>query len=355
MELWTYKKAKNKIIVDLGLEDETFVKPDELAGYFNEGITEAESEIYALNQDYFLAQYFVPCVAGQKTIQLPHNIYATKIRGIIYNNGSLNYEIDQYRRQQKFLNVALTDQFGLADDYRYLLRNEIVGQAVAEFHPMFRDTAVLAPVSNQFTPIIMSYLRTASRVPLTGEFCNPEVIATTQVTGDSIQTYSGTKNYGNLSKALPGCHPGSIPYVTGDAVQFYAGPGGSIPAPLVESVTYYVIATGGNVIKLATTKQNAISGTAITLTNVGTVFFYIRVMATTKIQEATILDIPEFSMFLIQWGKLRCMNKESDPRFQNESDILINMKKSMIDSLTKGIDDDADEIQPDFTSYQEMS
>lgn len=58
-------------------------------------------------------------------------------------------------------------------------------------------------------------------------------------------------------------------YSTGTAVVYSNGGGTSI-APLVNGTTYYVIATSGSVIKLATSSTNATAGTAIDITGVGT-------------------------------------------------------------------------------------
>ncbi len=58
MKIWTYLEMKNKLEVDLDLQDETFVTTDELIGYFNEALTESESEMITLNQDYFLTKFY---------------------------------------------------------------------------------------------------------------------------------------------------------------------------------------------------------------------------------------------------------------------------------------------------------
>ncbi len=357
MKIWTYKEMKQKLLVDLDLQDETFVTPNEMIGYFNEGITEAGSEIIVLNQDYFETRYYVPVLQGQSLYSLPYNIFANKIRGITYSNGTIIYQINQIRRKNKFENIAVINQFGATDWYGYVLRNNYAGPAQLEFHPVMRDTAVLAPVGSLFTPVIMDYLRDCNRVPLSDELCNPEVIATSQVdiAANTIQTYAGSKTYGTPQQGLPGPAPGSIPYVTGDVVQLVQGPGGALPAPLEPDTDYYVIDGGNGVIGLALSLQDALDGTAIDLTDVGTVYFNLWVRATTDIIDATIIDIPEFATFIMTWVKCCCLNKEGDPRLKGELDKLVEQKKQMVDTLTKGIDDDDDTIEADFSSYTEMT
>lgn len=372
MKVWTYKEMVDKIERDLDLSDETFISPNEMAGYFNEALNEAESEIMVLNQDYLLTKFFLPVVSGVSQYDLPYNIYSNKIRGLIYSNGATIYEIRQFRRAGKFLDMAIIDQYNTNnDDYGYILANDVPGQAYLEFHPFMRDTAVLAPLTSRFSPVVMWFIRNCARVAMVGEFCNPEVIAclpTPQVdiTGDTILTFSGRNpptyglgRFGNPNQGNPGPYPGGIPYVTGDQVRFKAAPGGTLPSPLVEGTPYFAIATGtvlngGLQIKLATTAANAALGTAIDLTTPGTQFFTMTVACTTAIRNATLIDIPEFATFLLQWVKCRCLEKESDPRLSGAVTTLASQKQQMIDTLVKSIDDDDDEIQADFRHYQEM-
>lgn len=356
MKVWTYAEMSTKVLTDLDLLDKAMVTDNELIGYFNEAVLEAESEIITLNQDYFLTMAIMPVVAGGIRYALPASIFANRIRTIMYKNGALIYEIKQYRRKGKFVEVALTDFSGQGDDYRYLLFNDIPGQAQIEFHPAMRDTAILTPGSI-FNPVQMFYLRGAKRIPVIGEYINIEVVATTQVsTGAStIQTYAGTTTFGVHQQAIPGGTPGSIAYVTGDTVIFTAGPGGTLPSPLVAGTVYYVIQTGSGLIKLATTLANALAGTSITLTTVGTVYFTFQVAATVAIQQACLIDIPEFSTFVMQWVKCRIYEKDGDPRLQGAIATLAQQKQQMNDSLIKAIDDDDDVIQMDFSAYNEMS
>lgn len=359
MKIFTLSEIENDIKDALDLQEEEFISLDELARYINEGLNEAESEIMELNQDYFLAKGFLPLVSGTNSYDLPNNIYANKIRGIMYMNGSIQYPIDQYRRKFKFADIANTEQFGVADDYRYFLQNDVPGQAKLILQPTSRDTAVLAPYASRVTPAVMWYIRNCSRVPMADEYCNPEVIAPAQVSiaNDTIQTYSGdvSADPGIVSQGKPGAFPGAITYITGDAIMFEKGPGATLPSPLVEGTVYYAIATGSGLIKVATSYTNAIAGTAINLTAAGTIYFIMTVAATAAIQRATLLDIPEFSSFVIQWTKCRCYEKEMDPRLESAALTLKSQKQQMIDTLTQGIEDDDNAIQMDFSSYFDMN
>jgi len=49
------------------------------------------------------------------------------------------------------------------------------------------------------------------------------------------------------------------------------------------------------------------------------------------------------------------MAKDKDPGLSQEVSKLESMKKQMVDTLTNGIPDDDDTIEPDFSAYQELS
>lgn len=364
MQIWTYKEALDKVVLDQDLAelfqaDESFITKNEMIGYFNEGIIQAATDIQTANKDYFLTKYFIPLIEGQAVYALPDNIMANKIRGILYQNGSLTYTVDQFRRLDKFENIAMTNKYGASDYYGYFLKNDYPGQAQFELAPKSRESAVLPPAANPFVPMVMHYIRDCAKIPLIGEFCNPELILATSVNvgTDTIQTMSGDMdNIGIIAQGVAGCYPGSLAYSTGDAIKFKPTLGGTLPAPLVKGVTYYVIQTGAGVIKLATSKANAVLGSAIDLTTIGSVGFIITVVATEKIANATILDIPEFTMFLIQWAKCRCLEKERDPAYESALKILVQQKQQMIDTLTDAIQDDkSSEVEADYSAYRELS
>lgn len=362
MKIWTYQEAKAKALGDNDLADETFISPNEMSGYFNEALQEAAAEIIELNQDYLKTYTFMPLVAGIGVYPLPANIYANKIRGIMYQNGSLIYEIKRFRRRNKFEMMAYVDQFGAADYYKYDFVNHMPGQASIVFHPVSRETAILPPSGTPFTPAIMHYIRNVNRIPMVAangnpaELCNPELVAPTQVNigSNTIQTYAGSQTFGIPQLGVPGGYPGSISYITGDVVQVQAGPGGALPAPLAPATNYYVIANGSGVIKLATSLANAFSSTALTLTSTGSVYMIIQVGATTAIVMAQLIDVPEFITFITQWVRCRSMGKE-DPRLASELETLTMQKKEMVDTLTNAVPDDDDEIQADLSHYSEMS
>lgn len=359
MKLWTYSETLDKITNDNDLQeifeqDNAFINKNEMIGYFNEALTDASTEIQSRNKEYFLTKAYLPMIAGQKQIPLPENIMANKIRQLRYINGSINYEVLMFQRHGKFGEMSFLDQYGASNYYLYTLMNDYAGQAVIEIHPAARETAVIP----SFTPLTLWYIRNCARVPLIGEFCNPELVLTASVdaTANTIQTVSGNKKQIGIPwQGRAGCSVGSLAYVTGNAVRVEAALGGTLPAPLEEDTTYYVIQTGSGLIKLATTKIKALAGTFIDLTDVGTAGLIIRVQATETIVNATVLDIPEFNMYLIQFVKCKILAKERDPSLAAELEILKSYKQQMMDTLTDAVqDDNSDDIEADYSAYEEL-
>lgn len=341
MKTWTYLEAKTKVQVDLDLQDEDFVTPDELVGYTNEGTKEVYAEIIELHQDYFLTSDYVSLQQGLAVYSMPLNIYGNKLRGVIYQNGALTYEVKKIRRPNGFQAIAMIDSYDLSADYQYYIATDDYGQQNFTLTPTSRDTDALGASH------LMRrwYQRASNRVPITGEYCNPErLVAAAVNTGtDVITVIAGTT-----------AAPGSTTYVTGDTVKF-TNAGGALPAPLVAGTVYYVIAASSTTIKLATSLINALAGTAIDLTTAGTGVQTLQVAATTAIQNNILIDIPEFIEFVMMWMKCRVLEKDGDPRYDSATAELAGQRKMVQDTLNKMVDDDDDTIPADFSFYADMS
>lgn len=333
---WTYAQARDKLQVDLDLLDETFVTPNELIGYFNEGIEEAESEMLKIDEDYFLSSYNIPLVEGTSSYDYPDNIYAYKERGIMYSNGSNIYDVKRFRRNNKFQKMAFADQYGESDDYMWFHTNEGPGVAKINLKPPARETAILPPSTGSFVPMVLWYIRHANRIPLLAEYVlNWDVL-------DQGTVVDPTTNKITTSAT----------YVTGDQVKLKSTT--TMPGGLVQGTVYYVIA-GSGFITLATTLQNARAGTAIDITSVIAGVLVISIAATQSIVDNTIIDIPEFTKFVIQWAKCRCMEKEGNPRLAGAAETLTQQKAQMVSTLTEAQQDDENKVECDFSAYSEMS
>ncbi len=336
MKIWTYEEARDKLLVDLDLQDEDSVMPSELVGYFNEGIKEAEAEILKVDEDYFLKSKAIPLVTGTDEYAYPSDLYGFKIRGIQYSNGSIIYPVRRVGRGNKFDLVAMAAQYGASDDYVWYHKNASAGQARIVLIPPSRETAVVLPLANPFQPMNLWYIRHASRVPILGEWV-PEYEQL-----DSAVDVSASGN--SLAVAET--------YATADAVKLTTTD--TMPGGLVSGTIYYTFMSAG-VLKLATTAARARAGTVIDITTAGTGVLSISIQATQAIIDAIQLDIPEFVEFVIQWAKCRCLSKEGDPRWVSEVKVLEQQRAQMVATLSTAHPDDENEVQGDFSAYTDMS
>lgn len=153
----TYAELKSYLQKELDLEEETFITPDEFLSYFNEAVDIVEAAIHNIYEDYFLTKAALPIVAGTSEYSLPSDIYAQKIRKLLYNdNGSLKYEIKRIKKIEDTLHIELPDLFG------YILLNGSSGTKIT-FFPTPQETS-----SN----ITVWYLRNAKRFSNDSDVCD---------------------------------------------------------------------------------------------------------------------------------------------------------------------------------------
>lgn len=248
MKLWTYAEVRQKVESELDLLEETFITPDEMVGYCNDAIHEAESEILKLNEDYFLASASLTLTQGVSLYSLPVGIYAQKIRGLQYVNGSIIYPIKRIRGESKFDIFSMIQNFGPNDDYMYFPVNSTAGvQSKIQLAPAARETGAY---------VTIWHIRSANRVLMASELT-----------------------------------PAILPTAANSAAQL-----------------------------------------------------------------ATVLDIPEFTTFIVDFMKAKCLLKDiGNPAIEGQIAQLANSKKMMVDSLTQQTPDDDDSIQLDLSFYREIS
>jgi len=171
MKYWTYLEIKTKINRDMATEQEEFVKPSELLDYVNEGIDEAEAEIHTIYEDYFLRKDTIDLVAGTKLYSLPTDIYANKIRGIIYKENTLVYPLQRIRFRDQFLDQVITDNFSTSANYRYMLLNtDASTKTQIEVSP--------SPRTSITGGLTIFYLRNANRLAADTDICDiPEFVS----------------------------------------------------------------------------------------------------------------------------------------------------------------------------------
>lgn len=169
MRYWTWGEIKTKVQQDLDLEEELFITPSELLAYGNEAVDEAEAEIHSIYEDYFLTKSAITLVQGQSEYDLPTNIYANKIRGIIYRNGTTWYPVMRIRDWKKFEKYTSDVVNQSTADYQYMIINSTAGSPKVLLSPSARESG------NYLT---MWHLRNANRFTVDADICDiPEFVS----------------------------------------------------------------------------------------------------------------------------------------------------------------------------------
>jgi hypothetical protein len=228
---WTYAEIRQKLEEDLDLEQEIFVGDNEVLGYVNEGVDICEGKIHALYEDYFLSKAPLTLVSGTSEYALPADIYAHKIRAVIYRNGSDVFNIKRTRNIKKALNYEVEQvngSSGSSPRYEYFLLNSTPGEPEIVFTP---------PVGEAGQRVFVWYLRNANRM----------------------------------------------------------------------------------------------------------------------VEEEDICDIPEFVYYVIQFAKVQIMDKEGHPGYTDAKIKLDELEAEMLTTLADMVPDEDNEIEPDFSAYDEMT
>lgn len=190
---WTYAEIKTKVTQDLAIEDEDFIQTGEFLGYVNEGIREAEAEIHSLYEDYFLTKATITLVQGQEEYDFPADVYANKIRRIMYRNGSDVYTLERLRDWKKFENYTIELINQTSTRYEYLLLNSTPGE----------PTIVLSPPAKTAGPYVtIWYLREANRLVADTDLCDIPEFVNFVMQYVKVRCYEKEVGHPSLPKAM---------------------------------------------------------------------------------------------------------------------------------------------------------
>ena len=104
MAFKTFGELQAEVQADLDLEAEEFINGIEFQNYFNSGIRRVEAEIIklGLREQYLKDEAFVSTVQGQKDYALPTDIIDTKIRKIVFRDGTNIYTVHPIRGESSY-------------------------------------------------------------------------------------------------------------------------------------------------------------------------------------------------------------------------------------------------------------
>lgn len=146
MKYWTWGELSAKIKRDIDTEDEIFVTQDELIGYANEAIDEIEKKIHTLCEDYFITRTYIPVDPNVEELDLPLDIYASKIREVILIKDGQTFPAKQLKNWRKFAryedNIAVSP--GATNLYHYFVLNSTPGAPKLILSPKPVEAGLLA-------------------------------------------------------------------------------------------------------------------------------------------------------------------------------------------------------------------
>jgi hypothetical protein len=162
MNQYTLAQIKQKVQQPLDLEEEIFIRPTELLDNINEAIRDAEAKIHTIYEDYFLTSATISLVAGTSEYDLPTDMYANKIRGFVYADGSDYYPVLRLRK------FDLIPYITSEEPYNFIIKNYPTGKKLVIF-PASRITSS--------TALTCWYLRNAKQLVNDTDVCDiPEFV-----------------------------------------------------------------------------------------------------------------------------------------------------------------------------------
>lgn len=145
--------------IDVSNENE-FVTQAQLIHFANKGIDRAEKLINTIYEDYFLCRDTVNLVADTEEYAPPTDLWAMKIRSLIYYDTSRVYEVLKFRNWKKFIEYRMERTFDTStsgNNYRYFILNETAGAW----------KLLVTPMPKAAGTIEIWYWRQANRIVLT--------------------------------------------------------------------------------------------------------------------------------------------------------------------------------------------
>lgn len=150
MRYWTWGEIREKIEDEFDLQEEPdMLSEGELCGYLNDAIDSIEQFFVA--RKYFLSATTIAMVAGQRDYDLPTDIYANKIKKLIYDYN----EIKPIKDLSK---ITIVESLSGVGDFCYILIN-------SGSRPKIR----ILPTPQESGTMDLYYVRNAARIEEDGD------------------------------------------------------------------------------------------------------------------------------------------------------------------------------------------
>lgn len=191
----TLLELRTKIETDLDLQDELFITSSEINSYINEAIDDVEAQIHTLYEDYFKTVGNIALVSGTSYYALPTNIYADKIRKIVYQNGPIIFEIKRVKEIGGIVEEKLLDLYPTTMFYKYDIvnRSATTGPEI-RFFPPAQETSS--------TNVEIWYLRNANSLSSDSDKCDIPEFYTYVLAYAKCKCYEKEAGHPNYAPAL---------------------------------------------------------------------------------------------------------------------------------------------------------
>lgn len=162
----TLKQIRDQVISDLDLEEELWINDNELNVWINEAIKSAEAQIHTLYEDYFLCESDpISISVGTQLVDYPSDIYANKVRKIIFTDGTGTHTAShEVRRVNNLLEGKTADLYS-SDTALPILRWTPINKA-GEGRKIR-----LFPETGRDGVLYIWYIREVSRLVADGDVC----------------------------------------------------------------------------------------------------------------------------------------------------------------------------------------
>lgn len=107
----TRTQLRTRIRTEMDLLDEPGVSDAEINYALQEAMSAVGSIVRGLYEDYFLKRGTLDLVSGSSDVTYPTDIFANKIRALVYRNGSLVTRIKRLKDVEQYLKAETTAAF----------------------------------------------------------------------------------------------------------------------------------------------------------------------------------------------------------------------------------------------------
>lgn len=194
MQYKTLATLRSKVELDLDLQEELFITSAQVNDFLNEGIKDVEAEVHTLYEDYFLTSSTLSLVSGTSVYSLPTDIYANKIRRVIYSLGSYQYEIPHLKDRDGFIEGVILNQYPTSYYYKYRLTNPSASGGIKlVLYPAAQETS---------TNVTIWYIREANALSIDTDKCDIPEFSNYIVQFAKCRCYEKEPGHPNYAAAL---------------------------------------------------------------------------------------------------------------------------------------------------------